>query len=730
MNQLPLNKNELPLIREMLTKYKQGYISGLIPGSNITLTPSGCRNKTISSTGGEGTSYVPPYLKSGGAAWSGTGLVYDVSGLEYYFNGDKLAAATQITLDASDPDYNRFDVVVVNEAGVVSVIQGTASSSPEIPPIPETELMVSVILVEAGSVAPTILSEAIYLDDPTTNWTFSTYTTAPPTGTIIFNGTTTPKQGIHCIEANADQRLGARFVRSTSFDAYQYSMFSVWVRFTSAVAPNNALNVRFENSGGSLVGNTVNLFNFGLQRNIINTWQLVVIPLTSFGSLPSTVKGFRTIMTGGTIGVTRQWDIDYMQLTNGSIPYANVPTIAFQKDGVGVGSASTLNIKEGTNMTITPGVNPISGAVEYEFEATPGGGGQFGTLEFVSASRDLTTSDIGKILLINTSDTLDIELTVPAIPIFSEGDDILIGVDANSNPDVNYKFTNSNIGQSFSITPGEYVLIKTVTVSGFGVVTNVFTNQVRYNLYGRTVAEFINKNRNRKVVNVTSSRQVLPSDIGKILMVSENTNIDLDLTSNPNKDYFVPGDEVFFLSAANYNATSTLNGIQVLDGRTLVKATVVRDNVDNAFLQIDYPEYLGVYLANIYADDVNSLSASATIDLTQFTMPQRYYLDRIEFKVANFISSTPNSGINIEVLSDIKGSSFGTITNTDNDNFSYKAINIGSDYASNADLEQQENLTVRLDFSSFTGGINPQDFTIGAILVVAVLKRNGFNLSN
>ena len=51
MNQLPLNKNELPLIREMLTKYKQGYISGLIPGSNITFSPSGCRNKIVSSTG-------------------------------------------------------------------------------------------------------------------------------------------------------------------------------------------------------------------------------------------------------------------------------------------------------------------------------------------------------------------------------------------------------------------------------------------------------------------------------------------------------------------------------------------------------------------------------------------------------------------------------------------------------------------------------------------------------
>ena len=69
MNQLPLNKNELPLIREMLTKYKQGYISGLIPGSNITFSPSGCRNKIVSSTGGGGGGAetdptVPAYAKT------------------------------------------------------------------------------------------------------------------------------------------------------------------------------------------------------------------------------------------------------------------------------------------------------------------------------------------------------------------------------------------------------------------------------------------------------------------------------------------------------------------------------------------------------------------------------------------------------------------------------------------------------------------------------------------
>ena len=42
-------------------KYKQGVISGLYQGTNITFTPTGCRDKIISSTGGGDLLNVPPY---------------------------------------------------------------------------------------------------------------------------------------------------------------------------------------------------------------------------------------------------------------------------------------------------------------------------------------------------------------------------------------------------------------------------------------------------------------------------------------------------------------------------------------------------------------------------------------------------------------------------------------------------------------------------------------------
>ena len=371
MNQLPLNKNELPLIREMLTKYKQGYISGLIPGSNITFSPSGCRNKIVSSTGGGGSSYILPYLKTGGASWSGTGLVYDVTALEYYFNGDKVTSATQVTLDASDPVNNRLDAIVVDESGVISVITGTAASSPITPPIPENQLLVQYILVEAGTTEPVIAKEDIYLEN--VEWTTSTYTTGTATGSIDFDNAVSPKQGVKCISANADARLGARFVRATSFDPYHYTMLSLWVRFTgSNVATNKSLNVRFENGAGTLVANTINLFNFGLQRNLLNVWQLVVIPITSFGVLPTSVKGLKIIMTGGTVGQARQWDIDLIPLTDNSVPSINEQAFNILKDGALVGQSSSLNFKGGS-VNVTKDVT--GGKIDIEVIGGGGSGG-------------------------------------------------------------------------------------------------------------------------------------------------------------------------------------------------------------------------------------------------------------------------------------------------------------------------------------------------------------------
>ena len=74
-------------------------------------------------------------------------------------------------------------------------------------------------------------------------------------------------------------------------------------------------------------------------------------------------------MTGGTVGQPRQWDIDYMILTNGSVPQANVPTIVFAKDGTNIASQSGINLIEGTGVTINAVNNPTLNRVDYTINA-------------------------------------------------------------------------------------------------------------------------------------------------------------------------------------------------------------------------------------------------------------------------------------------------------------------------------------------------------------------------
>jgi len=433
------------------------------------------------------------YMISGGAIWSGTGLVYDVSALEYFFNGNKTASQTSVTLDPSDPADNRLDAIVVDEAGTVTVITGDPSASPITPPIPDDQLAVQYILVEAGSTTPTVATESIYLDDPTSNWTFSTYNTASPaTGTINFAGTNSPKQGVNDIEASTDLRLGARFVRSTSFDAYQYTMFSVWVRFTgTAVAANKALNVRFENSAGTLVGNTVNLFSYGLSRSLLTTWQLVVIPITAFGALPATVKGLKVIMAGGTVGVARQWDIDYMILTNGSVPQANVPTIVFAKDGTNIASQSGINLIEGTGVTISGVNNPTNNRVDYTINASGGGtpAGSDNQIQINQSGSFFADSSFQK------SDTgfnvgLDHTAQSPITFTGSGLDDLtLLGKFSGTVP-TTYTVTIDGVNQDFlaikssTITGGTFNVGDTITSSSGGSATVLSISNIVYPSFG------------------------------------------------------------------------------------------------------------------------------------------------------------------------------------------------------------------------------------------------------
>jgi hypothetical protein len=102
-------------------------------------------------------------LLTGGASWSGTGMVFDVTVLTYQINGvNYTSSATSVTLSVGDPSDPRFDAIVVDEFGVVSVITGTPSSNPITPTIPGDQVLVQYVLVNAGAITPAITDEWVY----------------------------------------------------------------------------------------------------------------------------------------------------------------------------------------------------------------------------------------------------------------------------------------------------------------------------------------------------------------------------------------------------------------------------------------------------------------------------------------------------------------------------------------------------------------------------------------
>lgn len=264
------------------------------------------------------TSQSGKYLIGGGASWSGTGYVFDVSILTYFFDGLKTSVATQTTLATADPTDNRFDAIVVDEAGTVTNITGMASTNPVFPTIPDDQLVVQYVLVTAGSTTPTITTDNIYLDN--TEWTTSTWSGTSPLGSIDFASTDAPKQGTVCAKATGlNNTRGMRFVRGTGIDLGLFAYVQIWVRLTAAFASAKNLNVRFENTAGTLVGNTVNLTTYGMSKTIVGTWQSVVIPKSAFGAI-TVVKGLRTITSGGNASSTVSYSLDYTLLAGGILP--------------------------------------------------------------------------------------------------------------------------------------------------------------------------------------------------------------------------------------------------------------------------------------------------------------------------------------------------------------------------------------------------------------------------
>jgi|9_EtaG_2_1085328.scaffolds.fasta_scaffold05571_4 hypothetical protein len=304
-------------------------------------------------------------LISGGASYSGTGLDFDVTALEYridgvFYNSDPIT----VTLNAGDPSNGRFDAIVADENLVVSVVTGTPSVSPATPAIGSEQILVQYVLVGANATTPTVTTENVYLES-NNGWPAKGKINNPTNTTVDFaSSTPTPFQGTECANINSGRyssNRGIFFSTTSPISRADYVVLSFRVYLTenlntAAGYPSNVLPRRLivrvygDNTGIQTAGNQVGYAyfdEFGLNPALLNTWQLVTIPVSQFVSNPSTVTtmGMCVIgLTGNTTGhPATNYALDDIKFQTGFGPSTNTPTIDILNESSVIADTSKLN---------------------------------------------------------------------------------------------------------------------------------------------------------------------------------------------------------------------------------------------------------------------------------------------------------------------------------------------------------------------------------------------------
>ncbi len=262
----------------------------------------------IAAATGNQTSDV---LVTGGiVAWE-SGYTFRVSAATYYIGGTLYSASEQtITLDTADATDDRIDVLVLDTAGDLVKITGTAAAQPSEPAYdPGTQLKLTFVLVTAATTEPVDASdETVYAEN--VEWTSSTSGSG-------FNpaSTNNPRTGTKCLEGTAVAAAAyAHFTRSTAIVSDDYDLVGFYIRSKAAWNKNRGLNLQIY-SGGVAKGSpvTVKTGTWGFASATLGSYQFIAIPFSQF-ALPAgtSFDGFRLTDFGGSIG----FYIDDIKLTS------------------------------------------------------------------------------------------------------------------------------------------------------------------------------------------------------------------------------------------------------------------------------------------------------------------------------------------------------------------------------------------------------------------------------
>lgn len=336
-------------------------------------------------------------LISGGASYSGTGMVFNVSVLVYTIAGiEYTTAATDVTLLVGDPSNGRFDAIVAsidaNDNPIVEVVQGTPAVTPSTPTLEPDQVLVQYVLVGANATTPNITTEYIYRNDQTSDWQGSVNGGLTGCSPTFFNAadfespTPSPVAGGACClstvaRGGVSNGRGTRFASTTPVSREDFAVLSFYINFPSpgyAQQGKNSLYLVLWGDGTYNSG-TGNYLGYILVQNycdlsLMDTWQLVNVPTAEFNQNPlvTTIGGFSITGYPNFCSPEVKFALDEVKLQTGFGPSTNIATIDILENDTLVAPTAKINFKDGTGTTVAVTENTLDNTVDVEINSASG----------------------------------------------------------------------------------------------------------------------------------------------------------------------------------------------------------------------------------------------------------------------------------------------------------------------------------------------------------------------
>jgi hypothetical protein len=321
-------------------------------------------------------------LLTGGASWSGTGMVFDVTVLTYQINGvNYTSSATSVTLSVGDPSDPRFDAIVVDEFGVVTVIPGVPSSNPITPTIPGDQVLVQYVLVNAGAITPAITDQWVYRESQAGDWVGSIIGGAPAPTAVWNSPTPAPFAGTACLLASYSAYSNSRYIRlqapsPISRSTYVGLSLRVYLPVNFATLDGGAGRRPFIQlkGGPSLTPLGIRyLDQHGLNPTLVGVWQQVTIPTALFTAnvAITDIRAVELFLVKNTTTPNTYVNIAYDNIVfqSGFGTTSSIPTIDILDNSTVVGATSKLNFIDGPGTDLTIANDTLNNEIDVTIAA-------------------------------------------------------------------------------------------------------------------------------------------------------------------------------------------------------------------------------------------------------------------------------------------------------------------------------------------------------------------------